>query len=76
MKALTETPTKQQVSFWLNAVLSQFGKEVKELTRKGTEEYSQTVVDHFVNTLDVWQQARKVFEQEDYPRALDVVQVA
>jgi hypothetical protein len=59
MKALTETSTKQQAPFWLNAVLSQFGKEVKELTRQGTEGYSQTVVNHFVNTLDVWQQARK-----------------
>ena len=76
MNELKEISTKQQVPFWLNAVLSQFGKEVKELTRQGTEEYSPTAVDHFVNTLDVWQQARKAFEQEDYPRALDVMQVA
>jgi hypothetical protein len=37
MKALKETSTSQEAPFWLNAILSQFGKEVKELTRPGTE---------------------------------------
>jgi len=52
MKALKETSTRQEASFWLNAVLSQFNKEVKELRREGTEGYSQPVANHFLEILN------------------------
>jgi hypothetical protein len=74
MKALKETSTRQEASFWLNAVLSQFNKEVKELRRQGTEGYSQPVADHFLEILNVWQQGRKAFQQGDYPRGLGLAQ--
>jgi hypothetical protein len=74
LKALKETPIRQEAAFWLNAVLSQLGKEVKELTRQGTEGHSQPVADHFLEILNVWQQDRKAFEQGDYTRALSLAQ--
>jgi hypothetical protein len=76
MNELNEVSLKEHASFWLNAVLGQFGKEVQDLARQGTESYGEPVALHFSSILDVWRQAKEAFDDGEYNRALRLAQAA
>jgi hypothetical protein len=74
MKELNEVSLKEHASFWLNAVLSQFGKEVQELAKGGTESHGEPVATHFLLILDIWRQSKEAFDKGSYDRALRMTQ--